>query len=121
MRYHFGMAVPGPHAAGYIDRSAANTLKLVRIRTGMSQRDLAAAAGVPQSTVARIESGAMQPTHALLQRIVIGSGLEMRVHLEPYDDHDDVLDNLDALDPDRAERARRGGEALDRALATGHW
>ncbi len=87
MRYHFGMAVPGPHAAGYIDRSAANTLKLVRIRTGMSQRDLAAAAGVPQSTVARIESGAMQPTH----------------------------------DPDRAERARRGGEALDRALATGHW
>lgn len=78
------MAVPGPRTAGYTDRSAANTLKLVRIRIGMSQRDLAAAAaaGVPQSAVARIESDAMQPTHALLQRIVIGSGLEMRVHLD---------------------------------------
>lgn len=106
------MARPGPRTSGYIDRAAANTLKLARIRTGLSQRQLAAAAGVPHSTVARIESGAMNPSYALLQRIVIGSGLEMRTRLEPYDDHDDVLDNLAALDPEWAERAKRGADAF---------
>lgn len=113
------MAVPGVTTRRYLDRAAGNLLRLTRIKTGLSQRALAAAAGVPRSTIGRIESGAMQPTFALLNSIIIAADLDMRIHLEPYDDHDDVLDNLDALDPERAARFKRGGEQLDAALAAG--
>jgi len=106
------VAVPGVTTQRYLDRAAGNLLRLTRIKTGLSQRALAAAAGVPRSTIGRIESGAMQPTFALLNSIIIAADLDMRIHLEPYDDHDDVLDNLDALDPVRAERQGRGLDEL---------
>lgn len=74
------------------DALAGNVLKLARIKQGLSQRELAVAAGVAQSTIARIESGSMQPTLPVLCRILAGADLEARIHLDPYDDHDDVLD-----------------------------
>lgn len=40
----------------------------------MSQRDLAQAAGVPQSTVAGIESSRRQPTVAMLERLLTAAG-----------------------------------------------
>lgn len=104
--------MPGVTTRRYLDRAAGNLLRLTRIKTGLSQRALAAAAGVPRSTIGRIESGAMQPTFALLNSIIIAADLDMRIHLEPYDDHDDVLDNLAALDPDRAARAKAGADAF---------
>lgn len=73
----------------------------------MTQRQLAAAAQVPQSTVARIETGAMQPTLPVLYRVLAAAGLEPRIRLESYDDHDDVLDRLTELYPDRQEKAER--------------
>lgn len=91
------------------------------MKSGMTQQQVADAAGVTRSTVSRVEAHTMQPTYAMLQRLIIATGLEIRPHLETYDDHDDVLGNLEVLDPARAEAARRGGELLDRALATGHW
>lgn len=75
----------------------------------MTQRQLAAAAQMPQSTVARIETGAMQPTLPVLYRLLAAAGLEPRIRLELYDDHDDVLDRLAERFPNRqaeAERAR---------------
>lgn len=78
----------------------------------MSQRELAVAAQVPRSTIARIESGRMQPTVPMLQKILIAAGWEMRIRLEPYDGHDDVLDALAAADPDRARRTKAGADAL---------
>jgi transcriptional regulator with XRE-family HTH domain len=69
---------------------------MVRAKRSWTQRQLADAAGVPQSTIGRIESGAMQPTLPLLDRIVVSAGLELRTRLEPYDDHDDVLDSANA-------------------------
>jgi len=47
---------------------------------------------VPVSTVARIESGARQPSLITIGRLLAAVGLELRTRLEPYDDHDDVLD-----------------------------
>ncbi|MDT5232526.1 MAG: hypothetical protein QOI39_3026 [Mycobacterium sp.] len=51
---------------------------------------------MPQSTIARIESGARQPSLPVLARILAAVDLEPRIRLETYDDHDDVLDARDA-------------------------
>jgi predicted nucleotidyltransferase len=42
----------------------------------MSQRDLALAAGVPQSTVASVESGKRQPSVAMLERLLAAAGFK---------------------------------------------
>jgi len=94
----------GPTTAGYVDRLAGNLLRIARAKTGMSQRQLADAAGVAQSTIARIESGARQPSLPLLARIMAAADLQPRITLEAYDAHDDVLDAADARLTD-AQRA----------------
>ena len=101
------MAVPGPTTQRYTLRLAGNMLRLARAQRGWSQRQLAAAAGVPVSTVARIESGARQPSLVTVSRLLAAADLELRARLEPYDDHDDVLDARHAaLTPEeQAERA----------------
>lgn len=95
------MATPGPTTTKNVQRFAGNLLKVARVERGLTQRELASAAGVPQSTVARIESGATQPTVPMLFRILAAVDLEPRIRLEPYDDHDDVLDNLAHRFPER--------------------
>jgi transcriptional regulator with XRE-family HTH domain len=97
----------GPTTAGYVDRLAGNLLRIARARTGMSQRQLAEAAGVAQSTIARIESGARQPSLPLLARILAAADLEPRITLEAYDAHDDLLDAADARLTDAQRAARR--------------
>lgn len=59
---------------------------MARSKRGVTQRQLAAAAQVPQSTVARIEAGSMQPTLPVLYRLLAAAGLEPRLRLETYDD-----------------------------------
>jgi transcriptional regulator with XRE-family HTH domain len=56
---------------------------LARRQAGLSQRALAAATGVSPSTIARIEKGRMEPTVALLARLVDACGLELRLSLAP--------------------------------------
>jgi transcriptional regulator with XRE-family HTH domain len=109
------MATPGPTTAKNITHLAANLLKIARIDKGLSQQQLAVAAGVPKSTIGRIETGAMQPTLPLLCRILAAADLELRPRLEPYEDHDDVLDALDArLSPQQRQDRE---QAQDRFLA----
>ena len=93
------MAAMGPTKTAGTEHAAANLLKLARVEKNLTQRALATAAGVPHSTVARIESGAMQPTLPLLYRLLAAADLEPRIRLLPYDAHDDVLDALAARDP----------------------
>lgn len=65
-------------------RSSAYAICLLaRRRAGLSQRALAAATGVSPSTVARIEKGRMEPTLAVLTRLVEACGLELRLSLGP--------------------------------------
>jgi transcriptional regulator with XRE-family HTH domain len=54
--------------------SAARLLKYARRRSGLSQRALASAAQVPQSTVARIELGALSPRVDTLERLLRAAG-----------------------------------------------
>jgi transcriptional regulator with XRE-family HTH domain len=62
-----------------------------RLRAGLTQAELARAAGVPQSTVGRVESGARIPSTALLERLIEAAGFELRVGLGEADPATDSL------------------------------
>ncbi len=66
--------------------SAAYALcREARRLAGLSQREFARRAGVPQSTVARIERGRMEPTFDLLTLLTESAGYELRTNLVPID------------------------------------
>jgi transcriptional regulator with XRE-family HTH domain len=107
LRYHRAVTV--------VDRFAPRTtvagglLTSARVRVGLSQRELAARAGVAQSTIARIESGHADPAFSTLERLLAAADLEMRIHLESADDHDSMLDAIDRLrSPGERERVAAG-------------
>lgn len=62
-----------------------------RKRAGLTQVALAERAGVPQSTVARVESGVRTPSTDLVERLVRASGYEIRVGLGEPDDETAAL------------------------------
>lgn len=66
-----------------LERLAGKLLREARATNNLSQRGLATAAGVPQSTVARIEGGHMQPSLPLLYRLLAAAGAKPRTVLEP--------------------------------------
>jgi transcriptional regulator with XRE-family HTH domain len=97
-----------------------------RLRAGLTQRQLAAATGLSQATVARIESGAIQASCPQVGRLVGACGLEVRVSLVPRDDADwSVAQANLRLAPDARVRqhqaalrfVRAGRDALVRARA----
>jgi transcriptional regulator with XRE-family HTH domain len=108
------MATMGPTTLRHVERLAGNLLRRARAQQGLTQRQLAELAGVPQSSIARIESGARQPTLPVLTRILVAAGLEPRIALEPYDDHDDVLD-ADVSGRSEAQRAAAAA-SVDRLI-----
>ncbi len=57
----------------------AQVLTRTRRGAGLSQRALAAVARVPQSTVARIESGTIDPRASTLDRLLRACGQELAV------------------------------------------
>jgi uncharacterized protein len=60
---------------------ASGLLREARSRRGMTQRELAAAAGVPQSLIAKIESGSRQPTLPTLMRLIGAAGFVVQTAL----------------------------------------
>lgn len=60
-------------------------LKTVRSERSLSQRDLASRAGVPQPTIAEIETRKREPSLTLLSRIVESTGLGLDVRLIPLE------------------------------------
>ena len=64
----------------------------------MSQRAMAARAGTAQSVVARIETGATDPSGSTLSRLIAAANCELRCTLEPIvvaDTH--MLDDVDRI------------------------
>lgn len=57
----------------------------------MTQRELAGRAGVSQPTIARIESGATEPSLRQVSDIVARCGFELRISVVPIDDSDWAL------------------------------
>jgi transcriptional regulator with XRE-family HTH domain len=70
---------------------AAGLLRYARLKAGLSQADMAHRAGIARTMVSAYERDLRQPTLPTLSRLLKATGYELRMHLEPYDDHDDVL------------------------------
>jgi transcriptional regulator with XRE-family HTH domain len=66
-------------------------IREARRRAGLTQAELARRAGVPQSTVGRIESGARVPSTELAERLIRAAGFELRVGLGEPDPQTDSL------------------------------
>ena len=69
----------------------ASIVREARRRAGLTQAKLAEKAGVPQSTVGRIESGARTPSVELVERLVRAAGLEVTVSLSEPDPGTDSM------------------------------
>lgn len=58
---------------------AGRILRHARRSAGLTQRQLAASAGIPQSTVGRIETGRLSPRWETLNRLMRASGHALEV------------------------------------------
>jgi len=58
-------------------------LRSARRQAGMTQRELAARAGVPQTTVGRVEAGLITPRVDTLERLLRATGQELSVSPRP--------------------------------------
>ncbi len=74
---------------------------------------------MPASTVNRIELGKEQPTIPFLSQLILATGLELRIGLQPFDDHDRVLDRRAAADPERQAEAEHTRDAFLDELRAG--
>jgi transcriptional regulator with XRE-family HTH domain len=95
---------------------AAGLLRLARDKADMTQAELATAAGISQQAVSAYETGRKEPTLPTLQRLLGAAGLEMRIRLEPIDEHDRTLEAFintlpKARQVELAEQSRRRVEA----------
>ncbi len=84
-------------------------LKEARRRAGLTQRELAERLGTTQSSIARMESGAVSPTFATLRSAIKACGFDIRVGLgEPDLETDSLFNQTLALTPaDRIRQAIR--------------
>jgi predicted transcriptional regulator len=100
----------------------ATAVRSARHEIGLSQRALAARAGVPQSTVARIESGSLDPRAGTVDRILRAAGHELVSQIRPGQgvDRSQIRERL-RLTPrqriDEVVAASRNVDRLRRRLA----
>ena len=104
--------------------SSASILREARLRSGLTQAELAARTGTTQSVISRWEIGRARPSLEVLRRLVRACGLELSVGLEEGDPGgSSLIERNLALSPverlDQLVRTlafiRAGRAALDRA------
>lgn len=87
---------------------AGNLIKLARHDAGLSQRELARRARTSQATLSAYEAGRKSPRFETLVRIIRAAGQDLRVHLEPLDDHDEWVAAYEArLPPEKVAAWRK--------------
>lgn len=90
---------------------AAKLLSTARVRSGMSQRELARKARTAQSVVARIELGETSPSWATLNRLLKAAGFGLSASLKRMGVDPAVMDDVPRilrLTPE--ERLREAGQ-----------
>lgn len=94
---------------------AATYVNQARRAAGLSQRELARKAGLPQSAIARIERGQQVPRYDTLLRLLDACGFELRLGPKRGQDVDlSLIDHWLSLTPvQRAEGTADYGRALD--------
>lgn len=58
-------------------RPLGKRIKQLRTKAGLKMTDLAQATGLAQSTISKVESGAMSPTYDVLQKLAIGLNIDV--------------------------------------------
>jgi transcriptional regulator with XRE-family HTH domain len=106
--------------------AARPTLVVSRLRAGLTQAELGASIGKPQSVIARWERGDVDPSLETLRRVIRGCGLDLHFHLSRLDDSNEtIIDHHLKMTPaerfadllarvdfhDRAQRERAVGNA----------
>jgi transcriptional regulator with XRE-family HTH domain len=86
--------------------TASALLQLARIKSGLSQAQLAQRAGVPATMISAYERDRRQPTLPTLLRLLQAAGFDLRMELVPHDPHDEILDELESKRT-RRERVQR--------------
>jgi transcriptional regulator with XRE-family HTH domain len=81
----------GSQLATIVGMGMASIVREARRRAGLTQAALAERAGVPKSTVARIESGARTPSAELVERLVRAAGFELTPSLSEPDPETDSM------------------------------
>jgi transcriptional regulator with XRE-family HTH domain len=71
--------------------SISNLVREARRRAGFTQTELAERAGVPKSTVGRVESGARMPSTEMVERLVRAAGFDVSVSLSEPDPGTDSM------------------------------
>jgi predicted transcriptional regulator len=92
----------------------ANILRIARKKAGLSQRELAARAGVPQSTIARIETGEIDPRNSTLDRVLseCGYSLELEQRLGIGIDRTQIHNLLAVRPRERVEQMAQAARAV---------
>lgn len=90
-------------------------LARARRAAGMSQRALAARAGVPQSTVGRIEAGLMDPRVSTLERLLRECNAELVVTPRPGEgiDRTQFRERFKLSPRERVEYTAQSARAMD--------
>ncbi|MFJ3787346.1 helix-turn-helix domain-containing protein [Kitasatospora sp. NPDC090091] len=73
------------YEAARIRFELGETVRLRRESLGMTQSQLAAAAGMQQPAIARFEAGGTMPTLVVLERLASALGMRLTVDMEPLD------------------------------------
>jgi transcriptional regulator with XRE-family HTH domain len=101
---------------------AADVLSRARREAALTQRQLAAAAGVRQPLVSRIERGRERPSVETLARLVRTCGFELLLEIDPVPDPHDlglIESNLGLTPEQRIDRLvalRRTADLLQQAV-----
>ena len=89
---------------------ARNLIKVARRDAELSQRELARRAGTSQATLSAYEAGRKSPSFETLVKVIRAAGQDLRVRLEPLDDHDEWVRSYEASLPEATRRSLRRRE-----------
>jgi len=89
---------------------SGDLIREARHRAGITQTELGARIGKPQSVIARWERGDVEPSLETLRQVIRGCGLELHFHLSRSDDS-----NITIIDEHlRMTPAERFADLMDR-------
>ena len=100
---------------------SADLLREARLRAGLTQAELGARLGRPQSQIARWERGDVKPSLETLRELIRACGLELTFRLAHYDEsYVRHIDRMLALTPaQRIREAVRAEEVYERVRQAG--
>ena len=80
----------------------------LRVRQGLTQAQLAVRAGTTQAAISALETGAVSPTVARLEQVLLCLGVRLRLDVEPLERWTDDAQLAEYASMTPSERVRHG-------------